>query len=228
MELDHELSTLFCSNQSAKDRCDRRGDYDQNRGLNVIRFELGESETENILEPVRDFEFRGDMLLRQARAHSADSFVIIHDYQSADGIYTLGGHVSWKLQKIGVIKHFQGRYYDMLRDRDGGKPTVKIKNILKRRVSLRDFCDVKHLLVRLGSKIDLNAVTDDSCRHDPHYAAALDSFAVVRLFGKPALSGSRTRGAVKLTSRCGARGKHAKLSCDEYSPRNRYAGDGFY
>ncbi|GBP93465.1 Transmembrane and TPR repeat-containing protein 3 [Eumeta japonica] len=33
---------------------------------------------------------------------------------------------------------------------------------------LRPF-DVKHLLAHLDSKIDLNAVTDDSCRHAFHY-----------------------------------------------------------
>ncbi|GBP76319.1 hypothetical protein EVAR_59265_1 [Eumeta japonica] len=41
--------------------------------------------------------------------------------------------------------------------------------------------DVKHLLARIGSKIDLNAVTssDISCRHALHYAAARDSLLCI-------------------------------------------------
>ncbi|GBP02526.1 hypothetical protein EVAR_69635_1 [Eumeta japonica] len=42
--------------------------------------------------------------------------------------------------------------------------------------------DVKHLSVRLVSKIDFNTVPDESCRHAPHYAAALDSFAGARAY----------------------------------------------
>ncbi|GBO99668.1 hypothetical protein EVAR_777_1 [Eumeta japonica] len=50
-------------------------------------------------------------------------------------------------------------------------------------IPIREFLnfDVKHLLARLSSDIDLNAVTDDSCRHAPHYAATLDFFVCVRV-----------------------------------------------
>ncbi|GBP28268.1 hypothetical protein EVAR_11727_1 [Eumeta japonica] len=62
------------------------------------------------------------------------------------------------------------------------------------KLKLKQFFDVKHLLALLGSKIALNAVTDDSCRHAPHYAAVLDSFRPECRVNEPRRCGHGGRG----------------------------------
>ncbi|GBP11792.1 hypothetical protein EVAR_77881_1 [Eumeta japonica] len=78
--------------------------------------------------------------------------------------------------------------------------------------------DVKYLLARLGSKIDLNAVTDDTCRHACHYVAALDSYVICSGFVQ---IGTVTVSRIKIASGRGAESKGTRIEIENERPRSK-------